>query len=66
VDYDAKGQLLSDLKFCIRKIHEKKWEYNEAVHQLFIDLKKAYDSVWREVLYNILTEFVIPMKLISL
>ena len=33
---------------------EKKWEYNEAVHQLFIDFKKAYDSVRREVLYNIL------------
>jgi len=24
-------------------------EYNEAVHQLFIDCKKAYDSVAREV-----------------
>jgi purine nucleoside phosphorylase len=31
---------------------EKKWEYNEAVHQLFIDFKKAYDSVMREVLYR--------------
>jgi len=28
---------------------EKKWEYNEEVHQLFIDFKKAYDSVRREV-----------------
>jgi hypothetical protein len=27
------------------------------VHQLFIDFKKAYDSVRREVLYNILIEF---------
>jgi len=36
------------------------------VHQLFIDFKKAYDSVWREVLYNILIEFVIPMKLVRL
>jgi len=27
------------------------------LHQLFIDSKKAYDSVKREVLYNILTEF---------
>jgi hypothetical protein len=34
----------------------KKWEYNEAVDQLFIDFKKAYDSVRREVLYNILIE----------
>jgi hypothetical protein len=56
----------ADHIFCIRKIHAKKWEYNEAVHQLFIDLMKAYDSVWREVLYNILLEFVIPMKLVSL
>ena len=45
----------------------KKWEYNEKVHQLFIDFKKAYDSVRREVLYNkILTEFGIPRKLVSL
>ena len=26
---------------------EKKWEYNEPVHQVFIDFKKAYDSVRR-------------------
>ena len=45
---------------------EKKWEYNEAVHQLFIDLNKAYDSVRREVLYNILVESGIPKKLIRL
>jgi hypothetical protein len=52
--------------FCIRQILEKKWEYSETVHQLFIDFKKAYDSVRREVLYNILIEFVIPMKLVRL
>jgi len=45
---------------------QKKWEYNKAVHQLSIDFKKAYDSVWREVLYNILTKFGIPMKLVRL
>jgi hypothetical protein len=37
-----------------------------AVHQLFIDFKKAYDSVRREVLYNILVEFGIPKKLVML
>jgi hypothetical protein len=31
-------------------IGEKKWEYDETVHQLFLDFKKAYDSVRREVL----------------
>ena len=52
--------------FCIRQILEKKWEYSEAVHQLFIDFKKAYDSVRREVLYNILIEFGLPKKLVRL
>jgi hypothetical protein len=36
------------------------------VHQLFVDFKKAYDSVRREVLYNILIGFGIPMKLVKL
>jgi hypothetical protein len=39
-------------------------ECNEAVHQLFIDFKKAYDLVRREVLYNILIEFGNPTKLV--
>ena len=50
----------------IRQILETTWEYNEAVHQLLIDFKKAYDSVRREVVCNILTEFGIPMKLVRL
>ena len=36
------------------------------MHQLFIDFKKVYDSVMCEVLYNILKEFCIRMKLVSL
>jgi hypothetical protein len=36
------------------------------VYQLFINLKKAYDSVEREVLYNILLEFGIPKELVRL
>jgi hypothetical protein len=45
---------------------EKKWEYNGTVHQLSVDFKKAYDSIKREVLYNILLEFGIPKKLVRL
>ena len=41
-------------------------EYSEAVRHLFIDFKKAYDSVRREMLYNILIEFGIFMELVSL
>jgi hypothetical protein len=35
------------------------------VHQLFGRLKKACDSVGREVLCNILIEFGVPMKLVK-
>jgi len=50
VDFDAAGQLL--VTYCaFVKYFRKKWEYNEAVHQLFIYFKKACDSVRREVLY---------------
>jgi hypothetical protein len=51
-----------DQIFYIQQILDKKWEYSGTVHQLFIDFKKAYDSVKREVLYNILLEFGIPLK----
>ncbi|KAJ4426744.1 hypothetical protein ANN_26543 [Periplaneta americana] len=48
------------------RIIEKKLEYKGTVHQLFIDFKKAYDSVKREVLYDIHIEFGIPKKLVRL
>jgi hypothetical protein len=36
------------------------------LHQLFIDFKKAYDSVRREVVYNIVIKFGVPMKIVRL
>jgi hypothetical protein len=56
----------TDHIFCICQLLQKNWEYKEAVHQLYIDFKTAYDSIRREVLYNIVIEFGIPMKLVSL
>ena len=56
----------TDHVFCIRQILEKIWEYNEEVRQPFIDFKRAYDSVRREVLYKILIEFGISRKLVRL
>jgi hypothetical protein len=45
VNFKTTCQLLI---FCICHILEKKWEYSEAVHQFFIDFKKAYDSIKRK------------------
>jgi hypothetical protein len=57
----ATGQM-----FCIRQILEKKWEYSETVHQLFVDFKKSYDSARREVMFSVLIELGAPMKLVRL
>jgi hypothetical protein len=56
----------TDQIFCIRQILEKKWEYNKTIHQLFIDFKKGSVSVGRQVLYNILIEFGVPMNIMRL
>jgi hypothetical protein len=48
--------------FAFIRYWKKKWEYSETVHQLFIDPKKVYDLVRREVLYSIFIEFGVPMN----
>jgi hypothetical protein len=55
VGFDVTDQLLIRFSAFVR-YWRKKWEYDE----------KAYDSVRREVLYNILIEFGVPMKLVRL
>jgi hypothetical protein len=65
VGFDITDQLWFRFPAFVR-YWRKKWEYSETVHQLFIDFKKAYDSVRREVLYSILIEFGVPMKLVRL
>jgi len=61
---------MQQFNYCSYILHYsnncEKLEYNEAVNQLIIDFKKAYDSAGREVLYNILIEFGISMNLVRL
>ena len=60
-DFDATGQILIIYSAFVEQLR-KKWEYNEAVYQLFIDLQTACDSVRRQVQYNVPMEFGIPHK----
>jgi hypothetical protein len=55
---------IADQIFYTCQILLKKWEYSETVCRLFIDFKKAYNAVMRKVLYSILIEFGVPMKLV--
>jgi len=63
VDFDATGQVLiiysAFIKYLIKKL-----EYNEAVHQLLVDFKKAYDQIKMEVLYITAIEFDVTMNLV--
>lgn len=56
----------TDQIFAIRQIMEKAYEYNVNIQQLFVDFQQAYDSVDRLVLYNIMSEFGIPYKLVQI
>jgi hypothetical protein len=58
VDFDATGQLLIIYSALVKYL--KKMECKEAVPQLFIDFKKAYDSVRSGFLYNTLMSLVYP------
>ena len=64
--FSAEFNFILTFFYLYPQMLEKKWEYNEEAHQLFIDFKKAYDSVRREVLYKIIIEFGIPRKLVRL
>jgi hypothetical protein len=64
VHFNIRDQLsTTDSIFCICQILQKKWEYNQAVHQLFTDFKKPYNPLSREVSYNILIAFSMCMGL---
>jgi hypothetical protein len=58
VDFDATDQLQITYSAFVKYLKKM----GIALHQVFIDFKKAYDSVKREVLHNILIEFGIPLK----
>ena len=52
--------------FTLRQILEKTKEFCIETHHLFIDFKSAYDTKKRDQLYNAMSEFNIPNKLIRL
>lgn len=56
-DYQGDFRLnrsITDQIFVIKQILQKIWEYNKDVHIFFVDFKKAYYSIHRESLINIL------------
>uniref|UniRef100_A0A8D9EGY4 Craniofacial development protein 2 n=1 Tax=Cacopsylla melanoneura TaxID=428564 RepID=A0A8D9EGY4_9HEMI len=56
----------TDQIFAIRQILEKRMEYGKETHILFIDFKKAFDSLERQAILNAMIELGIPKKLTNL
>lgn len=60
------GKSTTDQMFTLRRLLERTLEFQIDTHHLFIDFKKAYDSIQRDKLFSAMSEFGIPAKLISL
>jgi len=63
MDFNTTGQLLMIYSAFIKYLIKKMGIQRSSASALY-RLKKAYDSVRREVFYNILIEFAICMKLV--
>ena len=60
------GRSTIDQIFALRQIIEKRWEYALPVYCSFMDLEKAYDSVWREGMWQIAEYYGIPAKIVAI
>ena len=60
------GQGCIDMIFCARQIMEKAREHNTYVFVLFVDLRKAYDSMLCQALWLVLEKYGIPPLLLRL
>lgn len=59
------GRLIVDQIFILRQLFQKIWLFDKEIYVLFIDFKKAYNSIHRNPnLINCLKEFKLPQKLI--
>ena len=60
------GRSTVDQIFALRQLVEKRWEYALPVYCAFMDLEKAYDSVWREGMWQIAKHYGVPTQIVDL
>lgn len=61
-----KGRGCADMIFTVRQLVEKSWEHKAKSFLVFIDLRKAYDSIPREALWMALQKLGVPNSVIEL
>ena len=60
-----KGRGCEDMIFVARQLVEKVREHGESLYVLFVDLRKAYDSVPRQALWKVLEKYGVPEKMLN-
>lgn len=60
------GRSTTDMMFAVRQLLEKCREQHQELHLVFVDLVKAFDSVNREVLWELLLRIGIPSKIVNI
>ena len=59
-----KGRGCCDMLFVARQLLEKTREHHDTMFTLFVDLRKAYDSVPREALWKVLERCGVPPRML--
>ena len=59
------GKGTIDMIFALRQIQEKAREQNNDLYMVFIDLTKAFDTVYRPALWKVLRKLSIPENMLS-
>ena len=55
-----------DMIFVSRQLVEKTIEHDDTLFVLFVDLKKAYDSIPRQALWSVLKKVGVPPKMLNI
>ena len=59
------GRSTTDMMFVVRRLQELGRASNVSLDMCFIDLQKAYDSVDRALLWEVLARFGVPPRMIK-
>ena len=60
-----KGRGCVDMLYCARQLVEKTYEHNTKMFLLFVDLRKAYDSVPRQAMWKTLRKYGVPPVMVE-
>ena len=61
-----KGRGCTDMTFVVKQLAEKAVEHRAKQFFIFVDLRKAYDSVSREALWEVLGKLGVPERMIEI